>query len=152
MTASSAGSSRSRCQTRRGSAPSARSAQNASRSSFDPGKTSTPTRGRTSGIAYVDLVALDEGVGEQPLAHALDLGARRRGTVGLDLQIDDAADAGVGHREAELAKRALDGLALGIEDPLLRAHEYGCLHRSTVSGSARYSSNGIPVSRSKAST
>ena len=58
----------------------ASSAQAASRSSFEPGKTRTPMRGRSSLTpgalaAELDLVALDQRIGEQALAHLLDLGA-----------------------------------------------------------------------------
>ncbi len=61
-------------------------------------------------------------------------------------------DAGFPDREPELPKRPLDRLALRIEDPCLRTHEHRRLHRCTTSGSATYSANPIPVTRSKAST
>ena len=38
----------------------------------------------------LDLVALDQRVGEELLAHALDLGARLGGVVRLELEVDDA--------------------------------------------------------------
>ena len=69
----------------------------------------------------------------------------------LDVDVDDAADARVRDREAELAQRLLDGLPLRIEDAFLRSHENGRPHRSTTSGSATYSSNEMPVNRSNAS-
>ena len=56
-------------------------ASSASRSSFEPGKTTTAIRGRAlrrrhSRGVQLDLVALDQRVREQLLAHPLDLGAR----------------------------------------------------------------------------
>src|SRR5215210_453686 len=121
-----------------GSAPSAVSAHAASRSSFDPGKTRTPTRGLSiSAIAMIqlDLVAFDQRIREQALAHALDLraGGRRRGCVHLD--VDQAADSSLADGEAEVAERALYCLTLRIADPRLRSHEHGRLHVSTTFGS-----------------
>ena len=48
-----------------------------------------------------------------------------------------AADARLVDREAEVAKRTLDRLALRVEDARLRADEHGCPHALTTSGSAR---------------
>ena len=48
----------------------------------------------SSGALDLDLVALDQRVGEELLAHPLDLGPRRRRVGRLDLEIDDATDAG----------------------------------------------------------
>src|SRR5207244_2952637 len=63
------------------------------------------------GVAHHDLVVLDKGVGEQPLAHLLEA----RGVV--DLELDEPPDAHVAHiSEAECRKRPLDGLALRVED------------------------------------
>ena len=121
-----------------------------SRSSFEPGKTTTAIAGRGCGLRHaarlqLDLVALDQRVGEQLLAHALDLGARLGGVVRLDLEVDDASDAHLVHGEAEVAQRALDRLTLRVEDPRLGPDEHGRLHPSTTSGRATYSSNAIPV-------
>src|SRR5438445_11787220 len=111
-----------------------------SRSSSDPGNVTTPTR--SCGLAIErDLVRLDERVREQLLAHPLDLGAHGGGIARLDLEVDDAADARVPHREAEVPERRLDRLSLRVEDALLRPDQNRCLHRSTASGSSRYSSN-----------
>ena len=58
----------------------------------------------------------------------------------------DVADAA----EAERRQRALDRLALGIEDPGLRADEHSRLHRRAPLRSS-HASNGSPVMRSYAS-
>ena len=118
--------------------------------SFDPGYITTPMRG--CGLAMqLDLVGLHQRVREQLLAHALHLSARL-GRVGrLHLDVDHLADPCAADREAEVLERGLDGLALRVEDALLRADEDGRLHPSTTDGVSRYCSNGIVVSRSKAS-
>ena len=54
-----------------------------------------------------------------------------------ELELDELADACLGDVEAELAQRALDSLALRIEDARLRPDQHGCSHLSTTSGSAR---------------
>src|SRR4029453_5178893 len=100
----------------------------------------------------LDLVTLDQRVGEELLAHPLDLGARRDCVVGLDLQVDYASDAGLGDGEAELPQRALDGLALRIENPGLGANEDRRFHRSTASGSSTEPAKGAPVTPPKAPT
>ena len=92
---------------------------------------------RGNSIRLFDFVILDERVRQQPLAHALDLGACLIGIRRLELEIDDAAHPCLADREAELAERALDSLPLRVEDPLLRPDENGGPHRSTTAGSAR---------------
>jgi len=67
------------------------------------------------------------------------------------LEVDDASDACARDAETELPKRALDGLALRVEDALLGPDEDSRLHVSTTSGSASYARNEISVSRSNAS-
>ena len=62
--------------------------------------------------------------------------ARGRGVRRLELEVDDPPDAGLADGEPELAQRALDRLALRVEDPCLRTDEHRRLHRSTTSGSA----------------
>ena len=56
-------------------------------------------------LLELDVVALDQRVGEQPLAHALDTGARVVGARRLDFEIDDASNARVADQEPELAQR-----------------------------------------------
>src|SRR3954466_16185924 len=109
------------------------------------------------------VVRLHQRVCEQLLAHLLDLLAGLGRIRGLHLEVDDLADpraadgeaGGLERRsaggEAEVLERRLDGLALRIEDALLRADEDGRPHPSTTEGVSRYCSNGIVVSRSKAS-
>src|SRR3954449_9722604 len=103
-------------------------------------------------LRELDLEALDQRVREQLLAHALDLGASLGRVSRVDLQVDEPPHARLPDREAEVAQRRLDRLALGIEDPGLRPHKHGRLHRSTIPESATYASNSSPVSRSNAST
>src|SRR5436190_10529767 len=99
----------------------------------------------------LDLVGLDERVREQPLAHALELRLHVLAISVAELEVDHPSDPRIVDRKTELAERAENGLPLGIEDPRLWPDEYGRLHRSTVSGSARYSSKPISVRRSNAS-
>src|SRR5580765_2562880 len=111
MTPSRCGNSVSVCQTKRASASSADSAQSASRSSQAPGKRTTPMRGCglvTRPLRELDLVALDQRVGEQLLAHPLHFRAGTRRVVRFDFEIDDPADTSLADREAELAQRRFD--------------------------------------------
>src|SRR2546430_3597898 len=94
----------------------------------------------------LDLVRLHQRIRKELLAHLLDLGARL-GRIGrIDLDVDDLADPCAADREAEMLEGRLDGLALRIENALLRADEDGRLHPSTTDGVSRYCSNGIVVS------
>src|SRR5215211_8341900 len=126
-----------------------------------PGRRSSPGRRArrcaaaahsSAGPGELDFVALDERVGEQALAHPLELGPCIVGAGRVDVEIDQAPHAGLVDGESEVAERAADRLSLGIENAGLRPDEDGRLHRSTTLGSPRYSSNAISVSRSKAST
>jgi len=86
----------------------------------------------------MNLETLDEGIREEIRAHALDRGPRviGVGVIGVELEIDDPTDASGRDLKAELAKRALDGVALRVEDALLRPNEHRRSHRTT-SGRAR---------------
>src|SRR5919201_4445815 len=117
-----------------------------------PGTGPPPSRAVRSQALQGDLVRLDQRVGDQLLAHALDLGTGGGRVAVLELELDKPPYARAGDRKAELAQRAPDRLALGIEDPRLRPNEHRRLHRSTTSGSARQSSNRISVRRSNTST
>src|SRR5688572_9787797 len=114
MTASISGRSGSACQASTGSAPSAFSAHAASRSSFEPGNTTTAMRGRISPtlLRNLDLVALDQRIGEQALAHPLHLRAGLISARRVHLEVDHPPDARVADGKAELAERALDGFPL----------------------------------------
>src|ERR687897_2428361 len=105
--------------------PIRRAASSASRSSHDPGNWTTPNlterlppQGvrpcvlrRMIAFLALNLELLDQGIGEQPLAHLAD----PRGIV--DVELDQPADVHVAHAlEAERRQRALDGLALRVED------------------------------------
>src|SRR5205085_2040139 len=82
----------------------------------------------------LDLVALDQRVGEQLLAHALELAPSLRLVAGFDVELDELADPRLPHGEAEVPQAALDRLALRVEDAALRPHEPGRPHPSTTSG------------------
>ena len=88
-------------------------------------------------MASADLVVLDEGVGQERLAH---LGK----AVGLvHFELDQPSHPHVAHAlEAERRKRALDGLALGVQDPLLRPDQDAEPQRSSQAA------NGSPARRS----
>ena len=105
------------------------------RDDADPGRL---PRERCSSLLDLHLVRLDERVREQLLAHPLDLGLCLRGVGRLDVEVDDFADARVLHREAEVAERRADRLALRVEDPRLRPHENSRPHPSTTDGSSTY--------------
>ncbi len=82
-----------------------------------------------SAVEQLDLVVLDQRVREQLLAHRLQL--RRV----LHVELDQAADVHVRHaREAERRQRALDGLALRVEDARLRADQHAGAHQSPAGG------------------
>src|SRR5207248_8144103 len=82
----------------------------------------------------LDLVALDQRVGEQLLAHALQLVARLGLVRRVDLELDELPNAGLRHGKAEVPEAALDRLALWIEDSGLRPDEHCRLHPSTTLG------------------
>src|SRR3954452_19747510 len=110
----------------------------------------TPIRG--CGLAMdLDLVRLHQRICEQLLAHLVDLRARLVRACRLDLDVEDLADAGARHREAEVLERRVDGLALRVEDALLGADEDRRPHPSTTRGSSTYAGKGIFVSSSNAS-
>ena len=77
----------------RSSAPRRSSASAASRSSFDPGKTTTGIAREALGhCAELDLVALDQRVRQELLAHSLELRLRLVAIVGRELDVDEPAD------------------------------------------------------------
>ena len=84
----------------------------------------------------MNLETLDKGIREEIRAHALDRGPRVIGVIGVELEIDDPTDASGRDLKAELTKRALDGVALRVENALLRSNEHRRSHRTT-SGRAR---------------
>ena len=83
----------------------------ASRSSFDPGKTRTAIRARND----LDLVALDQWVGEQLLAHPLELPVRL--VAPLDVELDHPADARLLDREPEVIERGSTASPWGSRMP-----------------------------------
>ena len=85
--------------------------------------TASPRGARPGGFAALDLVVLDQRVGEQALAHL------RQPRRVLDVQLHEPADVDAADpAEAQRRQRALDGLALGIEDPGLRPDQDACPH------------------------
>ena len=98
-----------------------------------------------------DLVALDQRVGEQLLAHPLD---RRAGLLGIrrvEVEVDDATDSGIADREPELAERASTACPCGSRMPGFGRTSTVALTESPPSGRRR-SRRRDPVSRSNAST
>src|SRR3954462_13134051 len=84
-----------------------------------------------------DLVVLDQRVGQQLLAHRVEL------RLVLDVELHQPPDVDVLHTaEPERGQRALDRDALRVEDPLLRADEDPRPHAPVL---ASHASNGSPV-------
>ena len=91
-------------------------------------------------LEQLNLVVLDEWVGEQLLAHGLEL----RGV--LDVELDESPDVDVADTvEAERRKGTLDGDALGVEDAGLRTDQDAGSHAAVRSSHAW---KGSPVMRS----
>ena len=87
------------------------------------------------------FVVLDEGVGEERLAH---LGQARRI---VDVELDEPADVDVRDPlEAQRGQGALDGLTLRIEDPRLGTDEDARPHRAPTRSSQ--AAKGSPASSS----
>ena len=85
---------RSPCQSSSASPPSCSTARTTSSSQFVPGNTTTPTRAltrRVTDLGDLDGVALDHRVGEEALAHLVDLGAGGVGDVGVEHEPDGLA-------------------------------------------------------------
>ena len=143
MTASAPCRSRSACHTSSAS-PTRPAACAASRSSQEPGNwmtanfTSCASGGR---VQQLDLVVLDQRVGEELLAHRAEL-------LGVGhVELDQAPDVDVGGAgEPERRQGALDGRTLRVEDAGLRAAP------GRVPSSAEllrsHASKGSPVMRS----
>ena len=101
-----------------------------------------------------DLEVLDQRVRQQLLAESVEL----RRIIGLEL--DQPSDAHVVHAlETERGKRPLHGLALRVQDALLRPDQHLRLHRASVPASPELigsacgaPSENPPVIRSYAST
>src|SRR4029077_5815758 len=99
----------------------------------DAGRGRRPSAAR----AELDLVALDQGVREQLLAHPLDLSACLALVLGGEVELDERSDVRSVDAEAEVLQPSLDGLTLRVEDPALRTDEDRCFHPRTTPGSAR---------------
>ena len=110
----------------------------ASTSSQEPGKRTTPNF--TPPSSSLDhLVVLDQGIGQQALAHLRHL----RGV--LHVQLDQPAHVHVGDSlEAECGQGAFHGLPLRVEDARLRPDQHTRPHAERSS----HASNGSPVMRS----
>src|SRR5262245_6706024 len=99
-----------------------------SRSQLDPGKTTTEARSITS-PRELERVVLDHGVGEEILAHALNLGAHLLLVSFRDVDLDVLALTHVvDARESERAERALDCLALGVKNAIFQGDSDAGLH------------------------
>src|SRR5262245_9599865 len=91
----------------------------------------------STSIIDLEMIVLDDGVGEELVAHRL----QRRFSAGFvalgkldveDLALADAAHAG----EAERGERALDRLALRIEDARFEGDGDARLHQGGATGPA----------------
>src|SRR5262249_9439178 len=88
------------------------------------------------GLSRLELigVVLDNGIGEELLAHPLDLGLGAFGIVLRHLDLDIFTLAHIANRaEAERVQRAGDGLALRIEHALLQRDGDSRLHNPGLS-------------------
>src|SRR4051794_38412580 len=147
ITASTPRRSGSACQSSSAS-PTRDAASSASTSSQEPGNRTTPNlrpddRGGAEGLPTfisLDLVVLDQWVGQELLAHLRDARGVRH------VELDEPADVDVRDAlEAERRQGALDGLALRVEDPRLGPDEDADPRHATRSSHAP---NGSPASRS----
>src|ERR1700746_334482 len=99
------------------------SARAMSRSRLMPGKTTTAAFMPPSSSQHLDLIVLDDDVGEELVGRLFQhrLGARLIDTVDLDVEylaLPHARDAG----DAERLERAFDRLALGVEHARLEGN------------------------------
>src|SRR5262245_8339085 len=134
MTASTPFRSRSACQSATPSPPMNLTARSASRSSSEPGKVTTPTRGGRSVIeprssarllGAQDLEVLDHRVREEALRHLLDLRLGGRLALGLDRELDVAPDPNAAHvGPPHRRQRTLDGLPLWVQETGLELDEH----------------------------
>ena len=121
--------------------PSAASAQAASWSSCEPEEDDDGdpgARGRHASSTQLDLVALDQRVGEQ--ARATSARARRSASSRSAVSSSRSTTRPIrtpDDVEADLASEPSDRLALRVVDAGLGPHEHRRLHLSTTSGSAR---------------
>ena len=69
-------------------------------------------------LDHANLVGLDQRVGQQLLAHPLELGTGPLRVGRVNVELDEAPDPRPADREAEVAERALDRRALRVEDAL----------------------------------
>src|SRR5262249_27303688 len=109
------------------------SARAMSRSRLMPGKTTTAALMARSSPQHLDLVVLDDDVGEELVGGLLErrLGAGRIRAVDLDVEhlaLPHAGDA----RDAERLERAFDRLALGIEHAGLEGDGDAGFHRGAL--------------------
>src|ERR1700732_4807134 len=109
------------------------SARAMSRSRLMPGKTTTAAFMARSSSQHLDLIILDDHVGEELVGGLLErrLGARLIGAVDLDVEHLALPDAG-GAGDAERLERAFDRLALGIEHARLEGDGDAGFHRGPL--------------------
>src|SRR5262245_35165556 len=78
----------------------------------------------------LNLVILDQGIGEELVGRLLERGLRRLAVAALDLDVEHLALPHARHAgDAKRLERALDRLALGIEDAGLEGDGNARLHR-----------------------
>src|SRR5689334_6399256 len=85
-----------------------------SRSQLEPGKTTTAA----FTLGDLHAIAFDDGVGEEPLAHRLDLGLGGPSVGAGKVELDGLADADVVYApEAQAVQGAFDSLARTSRTP-----------------------------------
>nr|CAI0337782.1 hypothetical protein SHINE37_41636 [Rhizobiaceae bacterium] len=81
-----------------------------------------------------DSIVLDYRVGQQLVAHGLEVGLGLGAVGGRELQIEDLALADLADAvEAEAAEGALDRLALRVENTVFQRNRYACLDHVCLS-------------------
>ena len=98
----------------------------------------TAIRGRVAHAPSPSSIVNDSISGFASRSRAIRSSSARAsaGSVGVELDVDEATDAGTGDGEPELPERSLDRFPLGIEDAFLGTDQHGRLH-STTFGSER---------------
>src|SRR6201986_912716 len=109
------------------------SARAMSRSRLIPGKTTTAAFMPRSSPQHLDLIILDDDVGEE-LVGGRPEHRPRAGRIGaVDLAVENPAPAAAGDAShAERLERAFDGVALGVEHARLEGDGAAGFHRGAL--------------------
>src|SRR5262249_27326909 len=93
----------------------------------------TPRCWRVERSFHLDLIVLDQRIGEELVGRLLERGLRRFAIASLDLDVEDLALAHARNAgDAERFERAFDRLALGIEDAGFEGDGDAGLHRGSA--------------------